>query len=262
MRVVLRVLWRFIRLVLHLLLGALLTLLTARRDRQRGDYRYHPGLVSWWHERLLHILHVKVAQCGEPPQAPALLVSNHISWLDIPVLGSLTHSNFLSKDEVRRWPLIGWLSAACGTLFIRRGAGEAGTISQQIAAHLESDGLLTLFPEGTTTDGSEVRPFFPRLFSAAIETGAPVVPIALRYHVDGELDHLAPYVGDQTLLENLWGIIRRPGTQVLVRYMPALALAGLERKVAAERARSQIVAALASHDSGQSPASPSRQQAG
>jgi 1-acyl-sn-glycerol-3-phosphate acyltransferase len=218
-------------------------------------------LVSWWHERLLHILAVQVEQTGHLPQAPALLVSNHVSWLDIPVLGSLTHSNFLSKDEVRRWPVIGWLSAACGTMFIRRGAGEAGTISQQIAAHLESDGLLTLFPEGTTTDGSEVRPFFPRLFSAAIETGAPVVPVALRYHIDGRLDPLAPYVGDQTLLENLWGIIRRPRTRVLVSYMPALALRGLERKVAAEKARSQIALALAGHAHNHN-ATASRQQAG
>lgn len=261
MRVALRVLWRFIRLLLHVLLGALLTALTARRDRQRGDYRYHPGLVSWWHQRLLDILHVEVAQTGHRPQPPALLVSNHVSWLDIPVLGSLTHSNFLSKDEVRRWPVIGWLAAASGTLFIRRGAGEAGSIARQIADHLASDGLLTLFPEGTTTDGSEVRPFFPRLFASAIETGAPVVPVALRYHVNGELDPVAPYVGGQTLLANLWGIARRPRTRVLVSYMPALDLAGMERKAAAEKARGQIALALASHHQHR-PAAPAQQQAG
>lgn len=244
MMVAFRVAWRYTRLVLHVALGALLTLLTARRNREGGGYRYHPGLVAWWHERLLDILGVQVACQGELPQPPALLVSNHVSWLDIPVLGSLTHSNFLSKDEVRRWPVIGWLSAACGTLFIRRGAGESASIAQQIADHLATDGLITLFPEGTTTDGSEVRPFFPRLFAAAIETGAPVVPVALRYHVNGELDRLAPYVGDQSLLANLWGIIRRPRTQVMVRYTSPLALAGVERKMAAEQARSQIVRAL------------------
>jgi len=261
MRMALRVMWRFTRLVLHLLLGALLTLITARRDRERGDYRYHRGLVSWWHERLLVILAVEVEHLGHLPQPPALLVSNHVSWLDIPVLGSLTHSNFLSKDEVRRWPVIGWLAAASGTLFIRRGAGEAGNIAKQIAAHLATDGLLTLFPEGTTTDGTEVRPFFPRLFSAAIETGAPVVPVALRYHIAGALDPVAPYIGEQHLLVNLWGIISRPRTQVLVSYMPALALVGVERKVAAEKARSQIALALAAHAHNHQ-ATPARHQAG
>ena len=260
MTVAIRIIWRLLRLVLHLLLGAFLTLITVRRDRITGDYHYHPGLVAWWHERLLGILKVEVEMAGPLPHAPALLVSNHVSWLDIPVIGSLTHSNFLSKDEVRRWPVIGWLAAAAGTLFIRRGAGEAGSISGQIAKHLDADGLITLFPEGTTTDGSDVRPFFPRLFSAAIETGAPVVPVALRYHVDGELDTVAPYTDDQSLLSNLLGLAGRPRTRVIVSFMPPLALQGLERKVAAEKARGEIVLALAAH----SAAHPSdrQQQAG
>jgi 1-acyl-sn-glycerol-3-phosphate acyltransferase len=243
----LRAAWTLLRLVLHLLLGALLTVITVRRDRITGDYHYHPGLVSWWHERLLLILRVEIEQTGPLPQAPALLVSNHVSWLDIPVIGSLTHSNFLSKDDVRRWPVIGWLAAASGTLFIRRGAGEAGGIAAQIASHLEADGLLTLFPEGTTTDGREVRPFFPRLFSAAIETNAPVVPVALRYHVAGELDTVAPYVDQQSLLSNIWGLACRERTTVVISFMPPLALHGMERKVAAEKARSEIALALASH---------------
>lgn len=238
-----RVFWRTLRLVLHVLLGALLTLLTARRDGQ-GGYRYHRGIVSWWHERLLHILAVQVTTTGSAPLPPALLVSNHVSWLDVPVLGSLTQTNFLSKDEVRRWPVIGWLAAASGTFFIRRGAGEAASVTEQIADHLASDGLLTLFPEGTTTDGNEVRPFFPRLFAAAVETRAPLVPVALRYHVNGELDTVAPYTGNQTLANNLWGIIRRPVTTVQVAYTPALQVDGLDRKAIAERARGQIVGAL------------------
>lgn len=241
----LRAAWRLLRLVLHLLLGALLTVLTARRDRITGDWHYHPGLVSWWHERLLLILRVQVERHGPLPQAPALLVSNHVSWLDIPVIGSLTHSNFLSKDDVRRWPVIGWLAAAAGTLFIRRGAGEAGSIARRIASHLEADGLLTLFPEGTTTDGREVRPFFPRLFSAAIETEAPVVPVALRYHVDGGFDPVAPYVDQQSLLGNIWGLARRNRTTVTVSFMPRMALHGMARRVAAEKTRGEIALALA-----------------
>lgn len=243
MRAAVRVVWRGVRLVLHVLLGALLTVLTARRENQ-GGYRYHRGVVSWWHDRLLHILAVQVTRAGKPPPPPALLVSNHVSWLDVPVLGSLTQTNFLSKDEVRRWPVIGWLAAASGTLFIRRGGGEAATIADQIADHLEADGLLTLFPEGTTTDGTDVRPFFPRLFAAAIETGAPLVPVALRYHVNGEPDTVAPFTGNQTLASNLWNILKRPRTQVQVAFTPALEMIGVERKVAAEQARRQIMNAL------------------
>ncbi len=259
MRVAARVIWRGVRLVLHVMLGALLTVLTARRDGQ-GGYRYHRGVVSWWHDRLLHILAVQVSRGGKTPLPPALLVSNHISWLDVPVLGSLTQTNFLSKDEVRRWPVIGWLAAASGTLFIRRGAGDATSVAGQIGAHLDADGLLTLFPEGTTTDGTDVRPFFPRLFAAAIATGAPLVPVALRYHVNGEPDTVAPYINDQTLAGNLWAIIKRPRTQVQVTFTPALKINGVERKVAAELARRQIVQAL--RDTPLTPAAtPQRHQA-
>lgn len=261
MRVAFRVLWRALRMGLHLLLGLLLTAITARRDRVRGSFRYHPGLVGWWHERLLHILGVEVTYRGEIPRPPALLVSNHISWLDIPVLASQTQTSFLSKDEIRRWPIIGWLAAGSGTLFIRRGAGDAGSIAKQLADHLSDDGLLTLFPEGTTTDGNEVRPFFPRLFAAGIDSGAPVVPVALRYHINGELDTVAPYTGDQHVLDNLWQILKRQRTEVQVTYTTPLALAGVARKVAAEQARNQIVQALADSAT-RTPPLPAQHQAG
>lgn len=246
MIVALRVIWRVLRLSLHLLVGIVLTLLLSRRDKRNGRHQHNPYVVSWWHDRLLRILKVEVEVIGHRPQPPALMVSNHISWLDVPVLLSLCHTAFLAKSEIRDWPLIGWLAETAGTLFIRRGAGEANNISQSFAQRLDEEGLLTLFPEGTTTDGSDVRPFFPRLFASAIETGAPVAPVALRYHRDGVLDTQAAYTGKQSLAENLWIIIRRPRTQVRVAFTPCIRLAGLERKAAAEQARRAILDAL--HD--------------
>lgn len=154
----LRVLWRGLQLALHVLLGVLLTPLIVTRQAT-GELRTHPDATSWWHNRLADVLGVQITVAGYRPQAQALLVSNHISWLDIVVLGGLTHTDFLSKYEVREWPLIGWLAARSGTLFIRRGHGEAGAISEQIAQRLREKRILTLFPEGTTTDGREVRPF-------------------------------------------------------------------------------------------------------
>ncbi len=240
----LRVAWRILRLALHLLLGVVLTLLFSRRNKVSGHYHHNPHIVSWWNDRLCHILGVQIDACGHRPQPPALMVANHVSWLDVPVLLSLTHTVFLAKSEIRQWPLLGWLAAAAGTLFIRRGAGDTQAITRIFSQRLDEDGLLTLFPEGTTTDGQDVRPFFPRLFAAAIDTGVPVVPVALRYHVDGELDTLAPYTGNQSLAENLWNLLRRPRTQVRVVFTPHIRLAGLERKAAAELARRAIRDAL------------------
>lgn len=240
----LRVTWRVIRLALHILVGLVLTPLVATRHAG-GIRRSNPYVTSWWHNRLIDILGVHVTVAGYRPQPPALLVSNHVSWLDIIVLGALTHTVFLSKDEVRQWPLIGWLAARAGTLFIRRGNGETASITEQIAGRLRDQGLLTLFPEGTTTDGREVRPFFSRLFAAAVDTGTDVVPVAIRYHVDGAFDPVAPYTGDQSLVDNLRGMIGRPRTEVHVVFCPPLSLKGQTRKQAAEAARNAIVGALA-----------------
>jgi 1-acyl-sn-glycerol-3-phosphate acyltransferase len=240
----LRLLWRVPRLLLHILVGILLTAMFARLDRASGSYRYNPYVVSWWHDRLLRILRVEVEAQGSRPQGSALLVANHISWLDIPVIGSLTHSSFLSKAEVRDWPVVGWLAAAAGTLFMRRGGGQTAAITAAIKAQLNTSGMLTLFPEGTTTDGSDVRPFFSRLFAAAIEAERPVVPVTLYYHADGERDTVAPYTGDQTLAANLFGLLGRRETRVRVTFSPPLAMRGLTRKAAAERARAVIRASL------------------
>jgi 1-acyl-sn-glycerol-3-phosphate acyltransferase len=240
----LRMLWRALLLGTHVVFGLLLTPLVLTR-KPGGDWRTHPYVTSWWHNRLADILGVRITVAGHRPAAPALLVSNHVSWLDIVVLGGLTHTDFLSKHEVRRWPVVGWLAARSGTLFIRRGQGETGSVSRQIAERLREDGLLTLFPEGTTTDGREVRPFFSRLFAAAIDTGTDVVPVALRYHIDGEFDPLAPYTDDQPLGANLHGLMGRAQTQVHVVFGEPITLAGHSRREVAALARECIVNALA-----------------
>ena len=171
----LRVSRRILLITLHVVLGLILTPLTLTRHAG-GVWRTHPRVTTWWHNRLADILGLTITVAGHRPQPPALLASNHVSWLDIVVLGALTHTDFLSKAEVRRWPLIGWLAARSGTLFIQRGNGEAAAVSEQIAERLRDQGLLTLFPEGTTTDGRQVRPFFSRLFAAALDTGTDVIP--------------------------------------------------------------------------------------
>ena len=135
----LRVTLRILLITLHLLLGLVLTPLALSRHTG-GLWRTHPRITSWWHNRLADILGLTVTVAGHRPAPPALLASNHVSWLDVIVLGGLTHTDFLSKDEVRRWPLVGWLAARSGTLFIRRGNGETSTVSAQIAARLRADG--------------------------------------------------------------------------------------------------------------------------
>ena len=241
----LRVMRRVLLLTTHVLLGVLLTPLVLRRQPD-GQLRTSGYVTSWWHSRMADILGVQITVSGYRPQPPAMLVSNHVSWLDVVVLGGLTHTDFLSKYEIRKWPVVGWLAAKSGTLFIRRGDGEAGAVSQQIAQRLSARGLLTLFPEGTTTDGRDVRPFFSRLFAAAVDTGTDVVPVALRYHIDGALDPVAPYTDNQSIADSVRGLVARETTAVHVVFGTPIALHGHSRKQVAEQARAAIVQALQS----------------
>jgi 1-acyl-sn-glycerol-3-phosphate acyltransferase len=241
----LRVLRRTLLLTAHVLLGLFLTVLLPAR-RSNGTRRTNPYVTSWWHNRTADILGLEITVSGYYPRTPALIVSNHVSWLDVVVLGGLTPTTFLSKQEVRDWPVVGWLAARAGTLFIRRGDGEAGLIKEKIAGQLRGDGLLTLFPEGTTTDGTEVRPFFSRLFAAAIDARCDVVPVALRYHVDGQHDPLAPYTGEQSLGDNLLGLMRRQRSHVHVSFGDPIGLEGKSRRDIAKSARDAVIKALQS----------------
>lgn len=124
-----------------------------------------------------------VSMSGEAPAGPGTLyVSNHISWLDIPVLGSIVETDFIAKAEVVKWPVIGPLSRRTGTLFVDR--EERRRVHQQadaIANRLAQGHSLVLFPEGTTSDGVDLLPFRTSLFEAA-QGAARIQPLALGYH--------------------------------------------------------------------------------
>lgn len=227
----------------HLLLGCILVPLSLQRDPS-GKFYVCPRVVAWWHGRLLRILNFQITTSGQTPAGPVLIVSNHVSWVDIPLLGHLARARFLSKDDVRSWPLIGWLASSSGTLFIKRGGGQTKALTAAIHQELQSNVVLTLFPEGTTTDGQEVRTFFPRLFAAVIDTKIAVVPVTIRYHTNDAYDPIAPFVGDQSLVENLSDLLGRKVNQVKVHFHQPILHQGESRKALAEKARNTIAHSL------------------
>jgi len=166
---------------------------------------------------------------GELPERPMLWVGNHVSWTDIPLLGGLTPLSFLSKAEVRSWPLAGWLAHKAGTLFIRRGAGDSGLVRNQLLRHLQHDRDLLIFPEGTTTDGRSLRGFHSRLLASAVEAQVPVQPVAIRYLRDGAIDPVAPFIGDDDLLSHLLRLLRSERSEVEIHLLPPLDNRGLSR---------------------------------
>lgn len=147
---------------------------------------------------------VKVVQVEPIPQTHGLWVSNHVSWLDIPVVGSVAPVFFLSKAEIGEWPIFGRLAKAGGTLFIKRGSGDAGSVSDQITAFLQGGSSVVFFPEATTTDGKQIKKIYGKLLKSAIDTGLPICPMVLAYvDQDGKLSDEAAYYGDRTMADSL-----------------------------------------------------------
>ena len=190
--------------------------------------------------RLSNALPFRVRVVGELPATPMLWVSNHVSWTDIALLGQLTPLSFLSKSEVRGWPVAGWLAAKAGSLFIRRGAGDSQLIREQMTRHLQQPLPLLMFPEGTTTDGSSVRTFHGRLLSAAIDSRVSLQPVAIRYLRNGEVDAIAPFVGDDDLLSHLLRLFSHEQGEVEIHLLEPIASHAQERAVLAFRAQEAI----------------------
>lgn len=182
---------------------------------------------------------------GERPQGPALYLSNHISWTDIPVLGSLWPLRFLSKAEVARWPVIGWLARQGGTLFIQRGSGEAAARRNEIADTLRQGESVLIFPEGTTSAGHTVLPFFPRLIGAATNAGVPIVPVSIAYLRNGDPCQVSPFIGDDGFHQHVPRLLRARGADVrVICHPPVEPVEGESARELSNRVREAIAEGL------------------
>lgn len=238
----LRVTLKSLRIVSHLLVGLVLAaLVSLNGDRERFS---RERLSTWWHRVLLRILDVKLVVRGTPMTGTRVIVCNHISWLDIPVVAAFEATRFVSKAEVGEWPIIGWLADAAGTFYLRRGSGGTKQLIEAIDEHLGHDSIV-FFPEGTTTDGSIVLKFQPRLFATAIETRRPVQPVALRYSPAANGRQTAPFIGDEDLVHNLYHLLKNGPITAELIYCAAIDPAGHDRAGLAHEAHTAICSAIA-----------------
>lgn len=222
---------RVLLLVAHVAAGLVLAAWIAL-DRDRRTRRERVAQV--WSRRLLAILGLRLQVEGQPLPGAHMTVANHISWLDIPVLSALEPTRFVSKSEVRSWPIAGWLARAAGTFFLRRGRGGSAPLLERLVPHLRSNGSVVIFPEGTTTDGRQVLPFHPRLFQAALEAGVPVQAVTLHYGLSREGDNIAPFVDADALVTHLLRVLREPSLTVRILYGPPIYPAGCRETLARE----------------------------
>ena len=213
--------------------------------RMAGARRMPPEpLTRWWSTQLMRVLGIEVTVIGAPPARGHLIVANHVSWLDINVMGSCVPTRFISKSEVRRWPVAGTLAIACGTFFIHRGKGGSKPLLAEITPFLAGGGSVTLYPEGTTTIGEDVLPFHARLFAAALDAGVPVQPVALRFSAGDGGARIAPFVGDDDLVSHIGRLLLNRRLAVTVTFCEPVTTQGATRETLAATARDRIRAAI------------------
>ncbi len=194
-----------------------------RKESETKNQKYKI-IRQGWLRTVISIVGLKITVKGDTKHdQPALWVANHISWLDIPVIGS-EGATFLSKSEVRQWPVIGWLGKKSGTVFIKRGGKNASkNASQQIAETIRGGDSVLIFPEGTTSDGTGMKRFHARIFAPAIDHHLPVQPIAIHYFDAQGNTHQNTHWGDESFMRNLMGILGGEAILAELTFLPVVA---------------------------------------
>lgn len=237
--------WHLLRVVLHLLAG----LMTCALIFPFAGVNRREKLVQNWSAGLLRICTVKVSfidRSNDALPARALIVANHVSWLDIFVINTLHPCHFVAKADIRSWPLVGWLCEQAGTIFLARGKQrEVRRIYEGLVEQIQSGKRVAFFPEGTTAPQGQLLAFHANLFEAAIEAKVPVQPLVVRY-VDqtGQFHPAADFIGEMTFVESMHTILKASPMRAELIRLPAISTDGAHRREVAQQAHQAVQQAL------------------
>ena len=229
--------------MLHLLYGlAVCALVFPWLAAQQREDR-----VRRWSRQLLGICGVTVELApGAAALEHAMIVANHVSWLDIFVINSLLPCRFVAKAEIRAWPVLGWLAAQAGTVFIARGnRRDLRHIFKGLVASLQAGQRVAFFPEGTTAAQGQLLPFHANLFEAAIDARVLVQPYA-RCYLDAGGGHAkaVEFLGETTFAESMVAILSGPPLRARLQCLAPIAAEGAHRRELAQTAQEAVAAAL------------------
>jgi 1-acyl-sn-glycerol-3-phosphate acyltransferase len=235
----LRAVWRLLRAVAHALHGLAIVLLRFPSLPVAG----RQARIAWWSAKMLHCLGLGLQVDGAFKAGAKLIVANHVSWLDILAIHAVCpEARFVSKADVRDWPVLNRLVDSANTLYIQRESRrDALRVVHRMAEALAAGDTVAVFPEGTTGPGPELLPFHANLLQAAIATAVPVQPVALRYADRAHrFSPAAAWVGEATLLDSLWALARSEGLVAHLHVAAPQATAHADRRALAGRLQAQI----------------------
>lgn len=227
---------------MHTLLGLMIAaaVLPLVNHNQRGR------LIRWWCRRLLSCFNIQVQVFGTHPDDSTqrtMLVANHISWADIHALNSIIPVRFIAKLEIRSWPIFGYLVTKSGTLFINRTIRkDAARIVEITTDSLKQSENVCFFPEGTTTEGTQVLPFKSSIIQAAIDANAQLLPVAIYYpQPNGQPNLTIAYAGETSMIESMDRILRLKQPVVELHFLNPIPCTGRTRQEVTQLAYQAIV---------------------
>jgi 1-acyl-sn-glycerol-3-phosphate acyltransferase len=212
----------------------------------RGAHKADRGAVRLAN-RLAWFFGIRVRVTGEPQGGPVLIVANHISWLDIPVLHSACAMGFVGKAEIESWPVFRSIARVGGTIFHQRGNHDsAADVTASMVQRLSQGRAVAIFPEGGIQAGAPIRVFHARMFKAAVDVGCPVQPVRVRYVRQGRIDKDVSFRVGESMSMNLCRQLARPKTVAEVHFLPVISAVDQPRRALAECARAAVVSSYAS----------------
>jgi 1-acyl-sn-glycerol-3-phosphate acyltransferase len=244
---ILRLIYRLIFLLLHLLIGTPVTVLCQGSTGKSISLAGRPLseiLACWWSRVICRIFGIKRDISGEFQPGAQLVAANHISWLDIALLHSFEAMGFVAKAEINSWPLLGLLARAGSSVFHQRGSHDSASgVKTAMIERLHENRKVAIFPEGGILPGDEVKRFHARLFAAAIEAQVPVQPVMLRYLRDGRRYDEITFLPGEHFMANFLRLIMQKSCVADVQVLPLIEPADKQRRQLAGEAEAAVRAA-------------------
>ncbi|OAM31081.1 acyl-phosphate glycerol 3-phosphate acyltransferase [Eikenella longinqua] len=216
-----------------------------REDKAKRQWR-----IRRWSRQCMRIFGIRLTVHGSErffAEGGQFMVGNHVSWLDIFLINSVQAVRFVAKQEVRDWPVIGWLVARVDTVFIKRGSRQSSQqVMEVLLQILAEKDYAVVFPEGTSTDGTGIKPFKSGLFDTAVVGNQAVWPVLSYYpNADGSPNINMAYYGEMSLWQSFCRILPQRGSEAVLYFLEPIAPQGKTRQELCAVAQAQIAAKLA-----------------
>lgn len=226
--------YRFMKVISHVLWGAFQVFYYLDKKNTLGAQE--KKIILHWFDKFVQLLQIEKRIHGEIHSESQLMVANHISWKDILLLNSIYPTRFVAKSEIEKWPVVGWLSARVGTLFVKRGnITDIRRLNEQIAQLITDGERVTLFPEGATSDGTEIAHLYPGLFQSVISSSENAIPLGVQpiviiYKIDEQLSPHIPFTGNRGMMANLWSVLGFDHITADIYFTPVISSENRTRK--------------------------------